>query len=102
MRYFLHRLWAVLLLACIALPHAVAQSITKQPDKAASTTLTATEGLSGEPKGTIGNTGTVGGTVTVNLSNLPQLTVCNSKRGTGQRMYELNDHLNNVRAVVSD
>ena len=36
------------------------------------------------------------------LSSLPQLHVCTSTRCTGKRRYELNDHLQNVRAVLSD
>ena len=38
----------------------------------------------------------------VSVLMLPQLEVCKSTRCTGQRRYELNDHLQNVRAVVSD
>ena len=47
-----------------------------------------------------------GGTTTagdgVPITELPSFQLCFSKRSTGQRMYEVNDHLNNVRAVVSD
>ena len=73
-----------------------ALTLCAQLDGLPTSVINATELTTADGKGTLG-------TVSLALTaNLPQLGVCSSTRCTGKRRYALNDHLANVRAVVSD